>query len=412
MIEPPPQGNAFDWIWKKWMSGLWDYLKTRESYQVNVKDFGATGVTGDDDTAAIQAAIDYVEGQGGGVVYIPAGTYDCSDTLTIPSYVVLKGEVGKGVTKIVATSTQGNVIENDAENTNPSTQHIGINDLHIQGNSNTDVGLFLEGCQYSHFKNVYITGVTKTTGYGVELTTYDTGSADVGASMNDFTGFRVHNCYNGWKLTKHATDAGTDGANLNQFYSCNTTGYGSGSASSLTGIGVYVEFGEGNTFTGCRNLTGNDWTTAWQIEDSVNTFMGCASDGAIGGSAPSGENSWGMPYGYGNNARGFYFTATATGSIVINPLGNSPYERVSFADQGTFETIFILRHQFNWLGASRLSQIGLGNDFDTSVYHGSGTPEGSVTAKIGSTYHREDGGAGTSFYVKESGTDNTGWVAK
>lgn len=44
---------------------------------------------------------------------------------------------------------------------------------------------------------------------------------------------------------------------------------------------------------------------------------------------------------------------------------------------------------------------------------GSGSPEGIVTADIGSTYRRIDGGAGTAFYVKESGNDtNTGWVAK
>lgn len=43
---------------------------------------------------------------------------------------------------------------------------------------------------------------------------------------------------------------------------------------------------------------------------------------------------------------------------------------------------------------------------------GTGSPESSVTAGVGSIYHRLDGGAGTSFYVKESGTGNTGWVAK
>ncbi len=35
-----------------------------------------------------------------------------------------------------------------------------------------------------------------------------------------------------------------------------------------------------------------------------------------------------------------------------------------------------------------------------------------LMTSIGSTYRRKDGGAGTSFYVKESGTGNTGWVAK
>lgn len=43
---------------------------------------------------------------------------------------------------------------------------------------------------------------------------------------------------------------------------------------------------------------------------------------------------------------------------------------------------------------------------------GAGTPEGKVTAPVGSTWRRTDGGAGTCFYVKESGTGATGWVAK
>lgn len=43
---------------------------------------------------------------------------------------------------------------------------------------------------------------------------------------------------------------------------------------------------------------------------------------------------------------------------------------------------------------------------------GTGSPEGVVTAPVGSLYTRTDGGAGTTLYVKESGTGNTGWVAK
>lgn len=53
-------------------------------------------------------------------------------------------------------------------------------------------------------------------------------------------------------------------------------------------------------------------------------------------------------------------------------------------------------------------QIGTGS----SIYSGSGTPEGAVTAPVGSIYLRTNGGAATSFYVKESGAGNTGWVGK
>ncbi len=49
---------------------------------------------------------------------------------------------------------------------------------------------------------------------------------------------------------------------------------------------------------------------------------------------------------------------------------------------------------------------------DQHFIDGNGSPEGVVSAGIGAMYIRRDGGAGTVLYVKESGTGNTGWVAK
>ena len=43
------------------------------------------------------------------------------------------------------------------------------------------------------------------------------------------------------------------------------------------------------------------------------------------------------------------------------------------------------------------------------ISEGTSTPEGALTRPIGSTFHRTDGGATTTFYVKEVGTGNTGW---
>lgn len=43
---------------------------------------------------------------------------------------------------------------------------------------------------------------------------------------------------------------------------------------------------------------------------------------------------------------------------------------------------------------------------------GSGSPEGVVTAPVGSLYSRSDGGLLTSLYVKQSGSGNTGWAGK
>lgn len=50
---------------------------------------------------------------------------------------------------------------------------------------------------------------------------------------------------------------------------------------------------------------------------------------------------------------------------------------------------------------------------DARLKHGYGSPEGVVVADVGCIYQRLDGGAGTSFYVKEDdGGEATGWVAK
>jgi hypothetical protein len=51
--------------------------------------------------------------------------------------------------------------------------------------------------------------------------------------------------------------------------------------------------------------------------------------------------------------------------------------------------------------------------FAKRLHFGEGDPEGVVIADIGAIFMRDDGGAATSFYVKETDPGaNTGWVAK
>lgn len=56
--------------------------------------------------------------------------------------------------------------------------------------------------------------------------------------------------------------------------------------------------------------------------------------------------------------------------------------------------------------------ISLSGTSTHKVLSGTGTPESVVTASVGSLFLRRDGGASTCLYIKESGTGNTGWVAK
>lgn len=88
---------------------------------ISVKDFGAVGDFSQDDTAAIQAAIDYVESLGelGSVLYIPAGLYRITAPLRTGKQYSIR-IVGDGVayTTIVQTTPDANGIEH---NYNPVT---------------------------------------------------------------------------------------------------------------------------------------------------------------------------------------------------------------------------------------------------------------------------------------------------
>lgn len=62
------------------------------------------------------------------------------------------------------------------------------------------------------------------------------------------------------------------------------------------------------------------------------------------------------------------------------------------------------------VGNSSVTQMLLGENITWSW--GAGSPEGVITAPPGSLYSNTSGGAGTTLYVKETGTGNTGWAAK
>ena len=70
----------------------------------------------------------------------------------------------------------------------------------------------------------------------------------------------------------------------------------------------------------------------------------------------------------------------------------------------------------NWLSTDKFYRLGgsyyTATNTGPAQYVCFGTPESMVSAMIGSTAMRQDGGASTSLYVKQSGTGNTGWVGK
>lgn len=58
------------------------------------------------------------------------------------------------------------------------------------------------------------------------------------------------------------------------------------------------------------------------------------------------------------------------------------------------------------------NNLRLRDDDAFGLFSGAGSPEGVITAKPGSQYWNTSGGAPGAVYFKETGTGNTGWVAK
>lgn len=49
---------------------------------------------------------------------------------------------------------------------------------------------------------------------------------------------------------------------------------------------------------------------------------------------------------------------------------------------------------------------------ETLIQSGAGSPEGVVTAAVGTLYLRTDGAPGTTLYSKETGSGSSGWEPK
>jgi hypothetical protein len=98
-------------------------------------------------------------------------------------------------------------------------------------------------------------------------------------------------------------------------------------------------------------------------------------------------------------------TSGAVGGLYASSLESpSAIDNVLFAANGGAT----LGRDLVMIGTRRgIRYVSTTGPLDTG---GTGSPEGVVTAPPGSTYRRTDGGEGTSFYFKESGTGNTGWV--
>lgn len=131
------------------------------------------------------------------------------------------------------------------------------------------------------------------------------------------------------------------------------------------------------------------------------------------------------PDGAGNQIRSGTLkirNAAGTQSAALDCLANGAYTTGNVLTAGIAATLTGIGL---YTGNAQHLRLGVGTQIAwttdtyghlgtvTATEHvGTGSPEGAVAANPGSTYRNLSGGAGTTFYVKESLTGNTGWIAK
>lgn len=174
----------------------------------------------------------------------------------------------------------------------------------------------------------------------------------------------------------------------------NTVARFDGTGGALQTSGVTIDDGNNivtkGTFVSGNGATGSNHITVDAPKDTANADLGFRANGV---------NRWTIR----RNAN------TESGSDAGSNL-----EILRRDDAGTLQGAALVI--FRQTGRIRIGTPGAtaGLEFGNSGPRdmaGSGSPEGVVTAPIGSTWRRTNGGAGTSFYVKESGSGNTGWRA-
>jgi hypothetical protein len=105
-----------------------------------------------------------------------------------------------------------------------------------------------------------------------------------------------------------------------------------------------------------------------------------------------------------------FMQAPSDGVFRLSNNGGTGFDRIQFG--GTTSSFPSIKRSTTILQARLADDSGFTFIEDLYRRSGSGSPEGVVTAPMGAIYHNTLGGANVSIYVKESGTGNTGWVAK
>ncbi len=407
-------------------------LRAQVTAWANVRSFGAKGDGITDDTAAIQAAIDSLplnwQSVGilapkgfanGGDVLIPRGRYKVTGTIHLRRGVRIRGE-SRESSQLICFHT-GSVFQYlDSGRYVPD--EIAFQDLSIwqdpsvtaKSGAGIEVTLGPASVQAVSFQgsNLLIEGTYR----GIVL------SAGIGCALRD--SFISKTVSHGFHVTYDVSDPRhtmTTSTTLQAVY-C---------SQSRTGDGFRFEGVAYVSCLACASDSNFRHGYSFEVAQTIGLYSSGAeenghsgvylkdTEGAVlsvavyNGNGPGTRHGVSLEGAANTTLIGSTFSATRTNGYGINVVAS----RGSVVSIGT-----------NFLGSYASSKtnakgefLAIGESAGTSRFRsatgpvisvGSGSPEGMLSAPVGSLYTRDDGGRGTTLYVKERGSGNTGWVSK
>jgi hypothetical protein len=377
-----------------------------EGALLNVLDYGAVGDGVANDAPAIQAAITAATASGK-TLYFPTGTYLFNSKLTFTCSVLgenfpqvkLKAGGSALSTSDYAVQVGGSGI----------SRRMSMRNIYIEGDNTTTAnnGLLFNSQWFSNHSNIWVRGFY---GYAIQIAeeSYWNVFEDIMANFDGEGGTWVAPLVgiiclgsSGKGVTQstfinikaNGRNYGMEMRHCDQLQIINFDGQNAGAALGIggtsTNINVLSLYAENCTLGAVYNDSTSCMITGMSITGTPTKFVGAVDPIYM------------------------EFAGTYAKQFKINKADNAMGYTLVVNDSS--EVLSLLSSR----AGAAVRTFALGTDLNFSVNgtsaiftSGSNSPEGVITAPVGSIYTRTNGSANTTLYVKESGSGNTGWVAK
>lgn len=399
-------------------------------------------------------------------VTAPNGTFVLGSEIVVPSRVRVVGQGVRASLFKLANGFSGTYAVRLGQAGivaafNSVIENLTVNCNDVAGTTGIYTSSANEGCGTKHVL------VTRYRSYGINVEEADSGIPDhflffdtevyASGSATGSVGFRYSGLRNGGQIVRMTVSGNTPIADQAAGVQIAGTGAGGGSV-HVVGLnverhaeGVVYEANGGGTLVGAAlHLSGTtlvrikagarpvNLSSLWRATGTntvVNDIIGAtgtittarvpsyvAAESAEGYqvfTSAGASATHGNVHSDGTNSARWLIRSAATAggarrSFVDMLDGNGTGWRLRSAPDGTDAPVQLLPVTAGVVGSTvfQVTNGGVVTVNGVTQRSGAGSPEGVVTAVPGSLFFRTDGGAGATFYVKETGTGNTGWIAK